>query len=786
MLAKKGLDWQGKDLVEIVAKSARWLRQAMSYSDGRGEPKKGVNDKPLDNGCEVKKWVDAKLLEALWCPWNKPAEEKWLWKDVVREDLALLGTPDDLWKKTCNWHFDPDNCPRCHAGGLLARVLLGPMDWLFYCEKKNAAEGTPLQWVVAKLYDQLGGVNIFRTLSDMESGDDYRVFQLLYRIPEADYKWFTDLMVDFSGLLRDTEGKREVDYCLVCNEKLCINKEGQEEVAEQVQTYAVHSILTIVKREIEIQSLRSQLASLNTPMISDQLSQRILTETTRSNRENALKRKSQGSADVPRCLESEAVTQVFTRNAEIDRAVERAKIVLQDHFVKSDSELPPGMEVALLNLLNDIGEKIHVDLRKKVKNGELFLWKITNYFIWLSALHPDLGSYTVRYAANYRLMPDADFGTENTPDRLRNPCFVIASRELPSARLLAGARVSLTHCLGPLEDYYAIKQAKRISAANARADVGTGMFHNLLQYIHSLQKHIGVLDNTLANVRRLAETNPLFYPVAEALDGSIETLADTYRFQKAVYRCLAAEEEDGISSLKEGQTRMLVPADRSILHCLRTALTAVHGAAYYIMHEGASSSYVGTGNLTMLRALSGCRFPDSEESIGTWDDRLNLDELKTRLRAGEFQNLLNKSVACSTIAETIEAYRAWGFDLRLNLIDQAHIPQDLDTLVVNELVLNALRGSSMARWKMMAECPSVLAVVSIHCDNSCLTITNTGLPHSIERALRPIKRPIGQASGWGQWATKKLLGLLGLQAMTPEKVTIDGRDALRTTIRWGV
>ena len=515
------LNWEGIDLVQVVAESAYILRQAMRYSDGN---------------CDVKRWIDAKLLEALWCPYGSASDKKWLAKDVVRNELGSLDTPNNIWDDSCQCIYNPDTCTqRCDAGSLLARVLLGPMDWLFHCES-NKIEN-PLLWVVAKLYDQLAGVNSYRTLSGLERGDDYRIFQLLYRIPEADYEWFTKWMVDFSALLRDTEKRAEADYFLICTDRLRKEWDSKKANYEKFQAYCVSSIISILKKSKDIPVLREHLALFITPDVSDQLSQRLLGESTQLYRDEAFQHKSQGSHDTPRSIGDDAVTQAFTITDEIKFTVGRAKSELEVHFYRSNDQLPSVLKDSLKVLIRDIEEKTFVDLTTKVNNGEVPLWKLANYFIWLCTLHPELGSYTVRYGANYRLMPDTDSGRNNTHDRFRNPCFVIASRQLPSPRLLAGARVSLTHCLGPLEDYYAIKQARRSSAADARADVGTGMFHNLRQYLHSLQKYSGALGDISRN---MASSDAAL--VAHALSGTID---EAFRFQDAVFGVLTADHSAG-------------------------------------------------------------------------------------------------------------------------------------------------------------------------------------------------------------------------------------------------
>ena len=771
MADKTGLRWENIDLVEIVAQSARWLRKAIRYSDER---------------CEVKKWVDAKLLEALWCPRGKGGETdpKWICKDVIRTDLP--STPDGLWEGTCEWNFDHDKCRRqCHAGGLLARVLLGPMDWLFKCEKREKREykrrkGGPLLWVIAKLYDQLGGVNFYRSLSSMNCDDsEYRVGQFLFRIAEAKYDWFKERIADFSTLLREAEDKTEVDYCLVCTEDLW-NERPEEEGSESVQPYNISSIMSIID-QTRVESLRKILTRGNNEEVSKQLSRRVLSPLTQRYREEEADRARCGTSNAPLGLNDMACEPL--NNSKIRDIFDKATAEIEGHncFYRGDTELGSSLEEMIERLEDSVRKKSGIQLAEKAER-----WKLANYFVWLKALHKSLGSYTVRYAANYRLLPSGDYWTEEAQNRIQNACFVIASRELPSRPLLAAARVSLTHCLGPLEDYYAIRQACRMSASRTRADIGTGMFHNLLQYMHSLGGHIGTLDNKLANVRERAKSNPNLYPVAEALDGSKAALADAYRFQKAVYNCLAMEENNNVATARRSAPSMsMVPADQRILDCLRTALTAIHGAAKYIMHEEASSSYVGIGNLMMLRALSGCSYPDRDESVMDWDDSLHLAELRERLRSREMQLACSNPLPAVTLEGAMQAYGAWGFDLRLDLADQMRMPLDLDVLVVNELVLNSLRASAVAMWKSRRTDSKARAVVSICCANSCLTITNTALESSIAQAQKPVKRPIGKASGWGQWATNQLLLLQGLQLPILERVTIDHQPALRTTIRWG-
>lgn len=447
----EGLVWRDTDLAEVVTESAFRLRQAMRYSDG---------------ACEVKRLVDAKLLEMLWCPCGSAGGPRWLSKDVVRSELRSLSLPQSIWNEGCRCNFDPGQSSRCEAGSLLARVLLGSMDWLFECESKSAKGQSiddPLLWVVAKLHDQLGGVNSFRTLSGMERvADEYRAFQMLYRLPEAGYEWFTGRMVDFSALLLDAEERTEVDYCLVCQAV-----EPPEDLANHIKVYRVDSIVDILRRERRIDELQKRLALFNSERISDQLSRSILTEDTRRyTAEERLRRRQQAGQDVNSWIDSTAVTQALRTHREVEDAVNDSKAAFETCCFEEDGEVIGALRAELRTLLERVKATTSEQLAAKIHSGEVSIWKLANYFIWLSALHPDLCSYTVRYGANYRLMPTDSPGAGPKQDRIQNSCFVIASRGLPSSRLLAGARVSLTHCLGPLEDYYALKKAKHAGQRN--------------------------------------------------------------------------------------------------------------------------------------------------------------------------------------------------------------------------------------------------------------------------------------------------------------------------------
>jgi len=496
MTVKTGLNWKNTDLIEVVAQSAFWLRQAMSYSDNR---------------CKAKKWVDTKLLEMLWCPCKEGEKAPTYWqKDVVLDDLKSLSTPEDLWKGTCELKYDEQKCHHCHASGLLARALLGPMDWLFDRENKEhkqRSKGNPLLWVVAKLYDQLGETNSYRTLSGMKREDkNYRIFQLLYRLPEADYDWFNLWMVDFSALLRDTEDNKEVDYCLVCDDQLCREKEVEEVVPEGIQSYCVYSIMALLNEKKDIPSLRDKLASFNSSIVSGQLSQRILTNRTQSYREEALTRKSHGATDVSKWLDSDAVKQAFTKTNEIDVAVNLTKTELQRLFFKPDEQLSKPLKEALEKLIGEIDDNIFSKDTKRVKKVKVELRKLANYFIWLCTLHPNLGSYTLRYAANYRLMPSDNSNDAAKHDRLKNPCFVIASRALPSRQLLAGARVALTHVLGPIEDYYARMSATLKGEKEGIASVERRLGHEISKAylpVYSFIEHSRSFESELARAALL-------------------------------------------------------------------------------------------------------------------------------------------------------------------------------------------------------------------------------------------------------------------------------------------
>ena len=417
--------------------------------------------------------MDAKLLEMLWCPCGSSCDPKWLSKDVVRAELASLSAKDgkvksvneQLWAGSCNWQYDENECPQCHAGGLLARVLLGPMDFLFECER-NRGHSSPLLWVIAKLYDQIGGVNSYRTLSSLNrSATNYRIGQLLFRVPEANYQWFKDHVADFSTLLRGAEDKTEVDYCLVLDKKLQ-DAAGKKEKELRFHIYDIFSIMDILDRIKDIRGLRRDLAKCTSADVSRQLSLQILSPDTLGYREDAFRQRKNDDQSIPLHLRRQepALLGLGKAPKTVEKAIKDAQTALDQHFYpvpQSDvtaqhlRPLPQALQTALKDLVKKVNKQADI----KIKLDDVFLRKLANYFIWLGALHPNLGSYTVRYAASYRLMPVGNADAESKHDRIQNPCFVIASRKLPSSRLLAAARVSLTHCLGPLEDYYAIKQA---------------------------------------------------------------------------------------------------------------------------------------------------------------------------------------------------------------------------------------------------------------------------------------------------------------------------------------
>jgi len=432
---------ESKDLTEIIEESSRWLRKAMRSSAG---------------GCEVRKRVDAKLLETLWCPCreNSQAEPTWYSKDVVRSDLESETFKTGVfWENTCEWNFN-DNCPQCFAGELLARNLLGPMGSFFQREEGKGAEDNPLLWVVAKLFDQLGECHFYRTLSGMQRDQpDYRVGQLLFRIPEAEYNRFKEEIADFSTLVLEREENEEVDYCLICNRDL-VKKEEVTKLQKQIQVYDVSDIMEELSNE-ELAFLRKEFAEKNNKEISSQLSQKILSEATRVNYEQALARQQEQSGSGSRELDKMPVEPI---EASAVRAVTRSAIERLERlfYGPANNRMPTGkLHKALSRLIREVKVRTgaEVDLLSKEE-----YWKLANYFVWLKALHPDLGSYTVRYASSYRLIPNGVQET-NGSNQVKNPCFIIASKMLPSSRLLADARISLTQSLEPLEDYYVVKLA---------------------------------------------------------------------------------------------------------------------------------------------------------------------------------------------------------------------------------------------------------------------------------------------------------------------------------------
>lgn len=446
MTTNKALDWENLDLTEVVAESAVWLRKAMSNSGKK---------------CQAIKLVDAKLLELLWCPYDKEWSSRWNWKDVVRSDLSELYAPDGRWKNRCEWIYGEDRCtyPKCKAGELLARVLLSTMDWFFHCESKNTADASgegPLLWVIAKIYDQCAGTSFFRTLSGMERNEhNYQIGQLLLRIPEADYSWFEERIFDFSTLMiQKFEDKEELDYCIICKDTTLEKYDPNNYPKGYFKFYNAHQIINLIKKEKagELLDLREALESLISVEISEQLSQKILAKNTHDYLNELIQRKRQDNNSTPNFVNLLAVHHAFDKSHDVSDAIDKAKNALKKCFYSDKQPLKKKL-ISLIRVLCKDNEK---DLLEKVPDHDL--WKLANYFIWLMSLHPDLGSYTVRYASNYRIMPDSD----SKEDCIRNSCLVIASHELPSKKLIEAARVSLTHCLGPLEDYYAKSLAKRI------------------------------------------------------------------------------------------------------------------------------------------------------------------------------------------------------------------------------------------------------------------------------------------------------------------------------------
>ena len=473
MSERQGLAWNSEDLTEVIAQGAHLLRRAMR----------------APQHCNVRSLVDAGLLELLWCPLESPSAQSrpWLAKDIVRSTLAELpacnekGEPytvnEQLHHVHCN--FEPsEKCAQCDAHGILARVLLGPMDWFFEREGKEDGKN-PLLWVVAKLHDQVAGLNYYRTLSsvDMKSENKkneelaYSVGQLLIRLPEEDYDWFARHIADLSTWVINSERSREIDYCLICSLELSNTRET--ELAKHIDVYHAARVMEAVKGWCKRRGgLMKALRAL--PYSED--TTRAFSRSPLSFSTHSRCRLSDKTDKTQRHLESKAENSGERKElANLDvndirfakTLLSKAKRTLEDHFFKSNHQLEqegisPEKKDRVVAELSRALKEFEYDLKNMIgptDNIELpELWKLANYFIWLSCLHPQLGSYTVRYAANYRLMPDDQRGAAGRRDRLQNPCFVIASRTLPSLPVVSAARVALTHCLGPLEDYYAMNR----------------------------------------------------------------------------------------------------------------------------------------------------------------------------------------------------------------------------------------------------------------------------------------------------------------------------------------
>lgn len=768
MPTKTGLNWDGSDFIEVVAESAYCLRSAMSYAH---------------SGCQVKKWVDAKLLEILWSPYGHPQASgeilSLFHKDVVRSEMSSF-TPKKLWEGSCNWEFGV-NCPRCNAGGLLARVLLGPMDWLFECERKPSKDidnfgESPLLWVVAKLFDQFGGNNFYRTLSGMERDDsDYRIGQLLFRIPEVKYQWFQDHIADFSSLLREFEDKKEVDYCLVCTEELWQRKTDIGKFPRQFEAYQVSGIISALDGKATL--LRNKLLAICSPQVSQQLSRLMLNEKTRHYWQDAMDIRSHSANgipdfDPPAFNELKDIALTFNDD-DLRNALERATNELEECFYDVpgfedgkivsrylDDDMEVNKEIG--KLVKQIDEKSGVSLQEKVEN---LYPKLANYFIWLKALHPDLGSYTVRYAANYRLLPDSDSSAEGSRDRLQNACFVIVSRELPSPTLIAASRVSLTHCLGPLEDYYAIDQARKISALMARADVGTGMFHNLRQYLHSLQKYSGALENITKRSSGIDISDVAL--IAQKLS---DTLAETFRFQGAVFDVLTLDVTSGriggVAVGKAGNVR-----DQVAL-ALRLLYDGAMGAI--MLASQRKNSMIGDNDFNTARVLIGC----NNEVVRKRGSRKGADFEVLAAKASTFvKDTAYLHQPTGTLQEISAAFAELGVTVDTSGIDEkSQLPENLCYLVMNEMLLNAMRASLWFNW--VSQGP---ASIQIKTEANQLHIINTAMQEDIDKAMIEPRRPLGKSSGWGRWATREMIKLTGWKLVF-EPAKLDNYNALSTIL----
>ncbi|MDF7824376.1 hypothetical protein P4B35_10165 [Pontiellaceae bacterium B12227] len=460
-IGNKGLCWENSDLMSAAVSSGRLLRGAM-HSDG---------------SCEVKRLVDAGLLETLWLPKNQN-HGNWPRKDLVRSELADLAeehpekkTIDQQLKTDrCSFRYKNPPCPRCDAGSLLARVLLGPMDWFFENER-TAGNEDGLLWVIAKLYDQFSKNNFFRTLSCLDrKDDDYRAGQLLIRLPEQNYDWFKMHVADFSTLLRETEKLEEVDYCLVFDKKLYTSPEAAALKETGLHLYDISSLMKAVGNHIaeKCPGLREKLIALNDRENSDQMASKILSPLTADRLRQYVARADNSSL--------EAIDLYMEEEKEAIGLLERV-------FFNSNRPFADTLNKPLQKLRNDVKKQTEVDL---LGEGVTDLERLANYFIWLHLLHPGLGTYTVRYASSYQVSPSGE-----VRKKMQNPCFVLASRMLPSTDVVAATRLALTHIMGPLEDYYVKQWAILEGAKNQRQEMGEFLSASQHHDMNSLETHVG-------------------------------------------------------------------------------------------------------------------------------------------------------------------------------------------------------------------------------------------------------------------------------------------------------
>ena len=420
----------------------------------------------------ILEYINKGKLSSLWAA--RISNERWVWKDVplnVIPDSYGIIQNTKLENKEGSL---PNDSYGDEINSFLPRILLPPViEILFERSKKYSDLRDDILWVTYMLYDEKGGGYIYRNITNLKESIDEQILTVLYRAPEIATSFFQKYCLDFSNMMRD---QIQPNYALVTS-------------LEPLSKTQLSSILISDLIGIPNKGNKNRLRSGGDVEIVGRAGQlrMVVKDYVKIDKDSSF-------INLLACLNAnEYGNELFDKINGLDNLIDNANIFFKNIGEYNNAKETVTSVNTFIGMLLDI---LIVDNNKGDTNaglGNQYLkqeleknaWKFANYFIWLTATHPELDSYVVRHVFDFRL--------ENEARRraVRPSGIVIATKGLKNLEELAARSEVLIHeLLSPLTSYYARENLQ----AETAAMYASGAAHGFKTAIQGPKSILSIFD----------------------------------------------------------------------------------------------------------------------------------------------------------------------------------------------------------------------------------------------------------------------------------------------------